>query len=182
MSFCPTCGSRLTATGCPTHGPAAGGGGGEFAEGVATALVPGAVPPVQATQQARRSERTPASNGPALPRAVSELSAIERGQTAHAAGLVLSLITFGFAGVLGPLAAYLLWRSIPDESRALSAAALNIQMVVTVGVWLAQPLGAFGDAVQWVLVITGVVAHVIATLRARSGDVWVPPRVPTVFH
>ncbi len=117
-----------------------------------------------------------------MPSQLATLNATQQCQLAHAAGLILSLVTLGFAGIVGALAAYLTMRSRPDKARALAAAAVNLQIVVTAGVWLAQPLGTFGDAVQWLLVAGGAATHGIAILKARAGQVWLPSRIPTIVH
>lgn len=177
MAYCPICGARVTGTGCPTHGQ----------PGAPSAPTTAPAPPpepltLQQAAQAKANIQRSRPGGVALPSRIDDLNATQRGQMAHALSLIASVVTLGFGGGVAAFAAYLMLRERPDMGRALAATALNLQIVVTAGVWLAQPLGAFGDAVQWLLVIGGLAAHVIAILKARSGQVWLPDRIPTIVH
>lgn len=119
---------------------------------------------------------------PWIPRAIAERQPVTQGQIAHAFAAASSVITMGYLGALAALIAYVAFRTRMDAARELAVTALNLQIVITSGAWIAIFLGDFGNVLQAILVIFSVAVHYSAIMRARSGEVWLPPRFPRLVR
>lgn len=112
---------------------------------------------------------------PLAPEAEKQVSAL-----AHGIGAAATFFSGGTLGFVACLIMYFVYRDRGPFVRANVANALNVQIMVGIGLLISGILmfvliGFITYPIIWVL---GVVLHIIGAVKAMNGEWWKPPMTP----
>ncbi|MFN8078890.1 MAG: DUF4870 domain-containing protein [Kineosporiaceae bacterium] len=102
------------------------------------------------------------------------------GMLAHLITLAAWVLSSGFLGFVGALVVYLIYKDRSPFVRRHAANALNVQIIVGVGLMISIPLMfiLIGFLTAAVVGVFGLVVHIVGAVKANAGESWDPPLTP----
>lgn len=118
--------------------------------------------------------------GPTPGTALSPAEERQWGMLAHLITLVAWVLSSGFLGFVGALVVYLLYKDRSAFVRRHAANALNVQIIVGIGLLISLPLMfvLIGFLTAAVVGVFGLVVHILGAVKANAGESWDPPLTP----
>ncbi len=102
------------------------------------------------------------------------------GMLAHLITLGAWVLSSGFLGFVGALVVYLVYKDRSAFVRRHAANALNVQIIVGIGLLISLPLMLvlIGFLTAAAVGVFGLVMHIIGAVKGNNGEMWDPPLTP----